>query len=143
MAIYFRGAGPGTYSHVNDARAKGFTAKSPHMGHSADRTMHHITQTKVGTATTVASSYISLTNSALVARTYALVGVTGFATATNPGYVYEVEIDEMPGAPKNVQVIDPVKVIAASLPDPPTSIPYQHDGYPGILLGIVLPRLMA
>jgi hypothetical protein len=71
------------------------------------------------------------------------VGVTGFATATNPGYVYEVEIDEMPGAPKNVQVIDPVKVIAASLPDPPTSIPYQHDGYPGILLGIVLPRLMA
>jgi hypothetical protein len=143
MPIFFRGDGPGTYWAVNDAQSNGFTARSPHIGHSPDRMMHHIERTPIGATTAILSPYISLTASRDVARVYALFGTRGIATSLNPGFIYEVEIERDSTDPKSTQLYDPVKEIAGSLPAPPAAMPYQHRHYPGILLGVVAPRLLA
>ena len=140
MAIFFRGDGPGTHWQINDAQATGFTALSRGITHSASRTMHHIARTLLSASSPVASPYISLTTSRDVAWMYAIIGKGRYASQSDPGYIYEIEINADPKDAKYTRLVDPVKEIAGSLLDPPTG-KYQHDDFPGILLGIVAPRL--
>ena len=141
MAIYFRGAGPGTYWAVNDAVASGFQPTSLTVGDSPHRLMQHIEGGRVGPHAYVASPYISLTNSQNVAWVYAISG-KGFATKSNPGYIYEVEIDDPPAPlPAGIQrLIDPIKDVAGMVPSPPAPIAYQHNDFPGIILAVAAPR---
>ena len=71
---------------------------------------------------------------------YAIIGKGRYASQSDPGYIYEIEINADPKDAKYTRLVDPVKEIAGSLLDPPTG-KYQHDDFPGILLGIVAPRL--
>jgi hypothetical protein len=129
MALFYRGAGPGSHSHVHDARELGFAPHFPGQTASVSRLIHHITR-----ATTM-SPYISFSHSYGVALSYAVVGPGGFATPEVPGYVYEVEISD----DKECGVLDPVKEIARSLPHPWLEPNYRHDGEPTFLLGVVDP----
>lgn len=134
MPLFYRGAGVGTYWHQNDARLTGFTAQAPGMVPSVDRLMHHVVRG------TVSSPYISLTRSYGVAWSYAVLGGRNqtIATPSSLGYVYEIEINEP--LPSGLQLLDPVKELAASIPSPLVAISYQHDGSPEFLLGVVEPQ---
>ena len=84
----------------------------------------------------VSSPYISLTRSFGVAREYAFGGRKQ-ATQANPGYVYELEINDP--LPDGLKLLDPVKVVAAAAPPPLASLSYQHDGPQQFLLRVVGP----
>ncbi len=130
MALFYRGAGIGTYWHANDPRLSGFTPRSPGMQASTDRLMRHI-----GNGTTT-SPYVSLTRSYGVALGYALLGKMK-PTKSHPAYVWEIELtDPLPG---NCQLLDPVQEIAKALPPPLHSPSYQHDGPQTFLLGLIDP----
>lgn len=137
MPLFYRGAGPGTYWHVNDARLTGFTAQAEGMARGINPLRLHIARG------TVSSPYVSLTRSYGIAWHYAVFcGKTvAVATDANSGYVYEIEIDKP--APQGVILIDPIKEVADDLPKPLDSgPPYQHDGGPDFLLGVVNPARM-
>ena len=131
MPLFFRGAGVGTHWHPanNDARLLGFTPQFPGMMRTHNRLMQHIA------LTTTSSPYISLTRSWGVAMSYALNG-RAQATQANPAYIYEIELDEP--LPTGLVLLDPVREVANNVP-PPTGMPYQHNGSPDFLLGIVDP----
>jgi hypothetical protein len=63
MPLFYRGAGPGTYWHVNDARLTGFTAQAPGMARGVNPLRLHIARGAVS------SPYISLT------RSYGMPGI--------------------------------------------------------------------
>lgn len=129
MAIFYRGAGVGTHWHKNNAQLVGFTPQAPGMTPSVAQLMAHI-----GRGTTN-SCYVSLTRSYEVAWAYAMIGKV-IASPKNPGYVYQLEIpDEGPGC----KIIDPVKEVATSLPEPFQGLTYHHDGAQSFLLGVVDP----
>ena len=134
MAIFYRGAGINTYWYLNDPIEHGFTARSPKMTSTTARQMLHIARS------TVNSPFISLTRSYGVAWRYAMVSSERVPTLRDPAYVHEIEIQEP--LPPGLHLIDPVKEVAQMLP-PPTSSgpPYQHDGLPDFLLGIVDPEI--
>ena len=88
---------------------------------------------------TVNSPFISLTRSYGVAWRYAMVSSERVPTAGDPAYVHEIEIQEP--LPPGLHLLDPVKEVSQMLPSPTSSgPPYQHDGLPDFLLGIVDPR---
>lgn len=88
------------------------------------------------------SPFISLTRSYAVARHYAILSSTRTPTPQDPAYVYEVEI-EFPLF-SGLQLLDPVKEVAQMLPDMASpGPPYQHDGIPNFLLGVVDPENMS
>lgn len=130
MAIFYRGSGIGTYWHINDPIQNGFTARAPEMTPTITRLMLHIARS------TINSPFISITRSYAVAWRYAMSSSARVPTANEPAYVHEVEIQEP--IPESLELLDPVKEVANTLPSP-TSIgpPYQHDGFPDFLLGIV------
>jgi hypothetical protein len=79
-----------------------------------------------------------LTRSFGVAWDYAVhFGRSTPATPANPGFVYEVEIDEPP--PLGLVLLDPVREVVNNAPGPLAAIPYQHDGSQEFLLGVVSP----
>lgn len=129
MALFYRGAGPGSYWHTNDGRLKGFSPHNPGGNPSSDCIINHIARGSTN------SPYISLTRSYAVARSYALAGPAGYASVSTPGYVYEIEVSD----DKKAKVLDPVVEIAQDLPKPWTSPCYQHDGKQSFLLGIIDP----
>ena len=131
MPIFYRGAGLGTYWHPanNDARLLGFTPHFAGMSRTHNRLMQHIA------VTTTASPYVSLTRSWGVALSYALNGRAP-ATLNDPAYIYEIELDAP--LPLGLVLLDPVKEVAQNVP-PPTGMPYQHDGSPDFLIGVVDP----
>lgn len=135
MALFYRGAGIGTPWHINVRNPKitGFNPWNPGgVSATCDRILQH-----VGNANTQ-SPYVSLTRSFHVAWSYAIAGKTGMATSANPGYVYEIELtDHDLGSGKGLELIDPVKEIAAALIQPNVTPSYQHDGDQNLLLGIV------
>ena len=135
MAIFYRGSGIGTYWHINDPIENGFVARAPGMTSTINRLMFHIARS------TVNSPYISITRSYAVAWRYAMSSSVQVPTANAPAYVHEIEIQTP--LPQKLELLDPVKEVAKALPSP-TSIgpPYQHDGFPDFLLGIVDPRNM-
>lgn len=127
MPSLFRGAGVGTYWHVHDARALGFSAHAAHIPVNPSTIMEHITR-----ATTI-SPYISLTRSYGVAVEYARNFGRKYPSASQPAYVYQIVLDS------SVTVIDPIKEVSASLPDPLSDPHYAHDGRPSFLLGVIDP----
>ncbi len=131
MAVFFRGAGVGTYWHLNDARIRGFVAQSPGNSLSVDSIKRHIRN-----GTTV-SAFISMTRSYEIAWTYALYCGYSAPTATTPAYVYEIEIDTP--ALQRVEVLDPIREIVNATPPPlaPGCHYYQHDGAQDLLIGLV------
>ena len=133
--IVYRGAGIGSYWYVHNPASRGFTARAPHTSATSERLMHHISR---GTGN---SPFISLTRSYAVARHYAVLGSARPPTPNDPAYVYEIEI-QFP-LPAGLQLLDPVKEVAKILPDlPGQGLPYQHDGLPTFLLGVVAPKNM-
>jgi hypothetical protein len=135
MAIFYRGAGINTYWYLNDPIEQGFVARAPRMTPTTTRQMLHIARS------TVNSPFISLTRSYAVAWRYAMVSSERVPTLRDPAYVHEIEVQEP--LPPGLHLLDPVKEVAQMLP-PPTSSgpPYQHDGLPDFLLGIVDPGNM-
>jgi hypothetical protein len=134
MPLFYRGAGVGTYWHEQDARLTGFTPQSPGMATSIDRLIVHISNG------TTSSPYVSLTRSYGVAWNYAMFFGRTQPTATNPAYVYELEINDP--LPAGLLLIDPVKEIAAEAPSPAQSFSYHHDGSSSFLLGVIDPTGM-
>ena len=135
MAIFYRGSGIGTYWHLNDPTERGFTARAPEMTSTITRLMLHIARS------TVNSPFISITHSYAVAWRYAMSSSTRVPTASEPAYVHEIEIQEQ--LPPDLKLLDPVKEVAQTLPSPTSpGPPYQHDGLPDFLIGIVDPRNM-
>lgn len=132
MAVFYRGAGIGTYWHEKDPRLSGFTPHSPGIEPSDDRLMNHITNL------TVTSPYVSLTRSYGIALGYAQLG-TGKPTRANPAYVWEIELSDP--LPESLKLVDPVQEIAVSLPSPEQRLTYHHDGEGHVLLGLVDPRV--
>jgi hypothetical protein len=132
MAVFYRGAGVGTYWHGNDARISGFTPHFPGAGGSIVALMNHI---KNGTTT---SPYVSLTRSYGIAWSYAMYSGYAESTMANPAFVYEVEINDPP--PAGLVVLDPVYEIALSFPSPLSTVSHQHDGLPDFLIGVVDPK---
>jgi hypothetical protein len=96
--------------------------------------MHHIANA------TTTSPYISLTRSYGVAFDYAISGRMA-PTATNPAFVYEIDIPDPP--PTGMTVIDPVAAVAAAHSNPLISLSYHHNGDSQFLLGVVDPVKMA
>lgn len=141
MATFYKGAGIGTHWHIQDSRQVGFTARSPETASTTAALIDHIS---VGT---INSPYVSLTRSYAVAWDYAMRGGTDIPTSTNPGYVYEIEID-IP-LPSGIELLDPIKEVGSKLPIPNDAdfeggYPfYQHNGLPTFLLGVVSPGDMS
>ena len=131
MAVYYKGAGIGTWWHQNDARAMGLVPQAPAAGPSLDRLMKHIVEANVN------SPYVSLTLSYSVAYNYALLGEE--PSKDDPAYVYEVEISD--GSLNGFGLLDPVREVANAAPQPPADISYQHDGDNEFLLGVIKPGL--
>ena len=133
MAIFYRGAGINTYWYLNDPIEQGFVARDPEMTPTTTRQMLHIARS------TVNSPFISLTRSYAVA--WAMVSSGRVPTAEDPAYVHEIEIQEP--RPPELHLLDPVKEVAQMLPSPTNpGPPYQHDGLPDFLLGVVDPGRM-
>lgn len=135
MAVFYRGAGVGTHWHVNNPKLTGFIPWNPSgVPADRDRIMLHVAKG------ITQSPYISLTRSFAIAWGYAIFGSKGTATATNPGYVYEIELDaNSTGTRSGLELIDPVNELAATLSQPLVTPSYQHDGDQNLLLGIVRP----
>ena len=135
MAIFYRGAGIGTYWYENDPVRQGFIARAPGMDSTTDRLMDHIARS------TVNSPFISMTRSYGVAWHYAMSSSERVPMLSDPAYVHEIEI-QVP-LPPGLNLLDPVKEVADMLPDPKSPGPsYQHDGLPDFLIGIVDPGNM-
>ena len=135
MAIFYRGAGINTYWYLNDPMEQGFIARSPGMTPTITRQMLHIARS------TVNSPFISITRSYAVAWHYAMVSSGRVPTPEDPAYVHEIEIQEP--LPPGLHLLDPVKEVAQMLPSPTNpGPPYQHDGLPEFLLGVVEPGRM-
>ena len=135
MPIFYRGASINSYWYINNPIERGFIARSPGTQPTMNRLMHHIARG------TVTSPFISLTRSYAVAWHYAVFGKEEIPSPSNPAYVYEIEINEP--LPVGLKLLDPVKEVAQMLPMPTSpGPPYQHDGLPDFLIGVVNPRNM-
>ena len=141
MATFYKGAAIGTHWHINDSREIGFEAISPTAQPTVEALVKHVAEG------TTDSPYISLTCSYAVAWDYAVRGGTDIRTLDKRGYVYEIEID-IPLS-SGLEIFDPVKEVAKSLPNPidlgsEGGYPfYQHNGLPDFLLGVVRPEGMS
>jgi hypothetical protein len=129
MAIFYRGAGVGTWWHKNDPRHSGFTPQASGMPPGLDRLMAHISH---GTKD---SPYVSLTRSYGVARSYALKAGHIPPTPTSPALVWEIELTDP--LPAGLTLYDPVQVVAAEVPTPTSGNPYQHDGAQNTLIALI------
>ena len=140
MATFYKGAGIGTHWHIHDSRQVGFTAWEPEADPTIEALITHIA------IETVNSPYISLTRSYAVAWNYAVRGGSDIRTLDRRGCVYEIEID-IP-LPSGLELLDPVREVAMSLPNPIDIDSeeeysfYQHNGLPTFLLGVVSPSDM-
>jgi hypothetical protein len=134
LAIFYRGAAIGTYWHANDARITGFTPQQPAQQASIDRLMNHIVR---GTLT---SPYVSLSRSFGIAWNYALDFSRTPASATNPAFVYEIEIADP--LPPGLSLLDPLREVVESFPQPESHYTYHHNGDNRYLLGVISPTSM-
>src|SRR5689334_12489051 len=100
MAIFYRGAEPGSYWDLKYARQIGFLAQLPHLTATMDRLINHIAQT------TVTSPFVSLSRSYAIAHGYAMVGPNGIAVQDQPAYVCEIEIANP--IPLGLSLLDPI-----------------------------------
>jgi len=76
-----------------------------------------------------------------VAWRYAMVSSERVPTPEDPAHIHEIEIQG--SLPPGLHLLDPVKEVAQMLPAPTSpGPPYQHDGLPDFLLGVVDPGNM-
>lgn len=94
----YKGAGPSTHWHVNDARLSGFTSAASRVI-TRNAFITHITNYSHP------SPFLSFTTSYEVAREYALLGPGGSASSTNPGYVYEIDCLQVNDSPEIFNVL--------------------------------------
>ena len=133
MPTMYRGAPLHSYWHTHDATRFGFNGQLPTTTHSVNIMIDHIL------GLTSQTPYTSLTFSYGVARAYAEVSsVRASPTAANPAYVYLIDLSDP--LPTGLSLYDPVKMIANMVPPPPAPVPYQHEGTPDYLLGVVDPN---
>jgi hypothetical protein len=119
----YKGAGPGTYWHLNNPKLNGgFTAGL--VPATPNAILRHITRYSAP------SPYLSFTTSFAVAREYALSGPAGVATVATPGYVYELDLSSLLVAPT---LIDPVIAIAAASNG---LFSHRHDGAQNLILEV-------
>lgn len=135
MPRYYKGAGVGTYWETHDARGIGFFAQAPHLPANIVNLRDHIV---IGVTL---SPYISLTQSYLVARHYAVNGPIPPAPA-RPAYVYVIDIPDQQFSSFNF--VDPVQRIATLQTPQPGLRPYRHHGPPIMTTGFLpyLPPLL-
>jgi hypothetical protein len=86
MAKFYKGVGVGTFLHPKDLRIVGLAPHNPGGTYDVDAIMRHVAH-----GTTI-SPCISLTRSYGVAYDYAVNGGRAFPDASNPAYVYEIDI---------------------------------------------------
>ncbi|HTV49189.1 MAG TPA: hypothetical protein VMG59_12175 [Phycisphaerae bacterium] len=129
MAIFYRGAGIGTWWHKHGPGPKGWKAHSPYMEASETRLMNHIAEGST------ASPFISLTRSYGVALNYARNSGLSRPNRRRRAFVWEIELEEP--LPDGLRLHDPVKRIANHVPHPLATIPYQHNGAPTCLIGLI------
>jgi hypothetical protein len=91
--ILYKGAGPGTHWHRNDARNSGFTCASAVIPQGIQWVINHIAHFSHP------SAYISVSASYAVAADYAMSGPAGPATSNNPGYVYTIDLNVAAATP--------------------------------------------
>lgn len=117
----YKGAGPGTWWHVNDPRTTpaGFWGGAANAG-TVNATVRHIT------AYSWPSPYLSFTTSFAIARSYALSGPKGVASRSNPGFVYEIDLSTLSFPPT---LIDPVQHIVGSN----GGWAHRHEGAPTLI----------
>jgi hypothetical protein len=133
MTMYlYKGAGPGTHWFINDPRtAGGFLVAPVSSGPSA--VIRHIVNYSWP------SAYTSFSASFAAACEYALNGPAGTASAVNPGYVYEIDVQLALDA--GVRFVDPAQVILGA--NPPVGVaglvPTHHDGGADLIRGIADP----
>ncbi|RZL48712.1 MAG: hypothetical protein EOP71_03925 [Variovorax sp.] len=77
------------------------------------------------------SNYLSFSTSYDVARRYALDGPYGQASASMPGYVYEIDLAQITGQTQSV--VDPIAYIASGSNG---SYAHEHDGSASLLLEV-------
>ncbi len=118
LPLFYKGAGPGTHWHLNDARLSGFTAAATSIA-NRNTVIRHIA------AYSHPSPLISVSSSFAVARQYALTGPAGIASGAAPGYVYEIDLTVA-----KQKVIDPLFVIVKS------SLSHIHTGDQGLIVAL-------
>jgi len=133
LALFYRIA-IGTFWHANDAQLTSFSAQRPSQQPSLDRLMNHIVYG------TVTSPYVSLTRSYGIALNYALDFSRTPPSATNPAFVYEIEIADP--LPSGLSLLDPLREVVQSFPQPESDYTYHHNGDNLYLLGVISPTSM-
>jgi len=128
-AVFYRGAGIGTYWHGHDARISGFSPILPGAARNTATLKSHVIHG------TLRSPYISLTKSFGVAADYARMG-RAVPNASMKAYVYVIHLPKSAGS--GVHLLDPLVEILSSHKDPLKS-DYHHDGVQDFLLSIVKP----
>lgn len=113
--ILYKGAGPGTHWHSHDPRSAfgGFTAGL--LPSTPNAVIRHITNYSFP------SAYLSFSTSFAIARGYALDGPAGIATASSPGYVYEIDLSALMSPPS---LVDPVHTLSS----PVGAFAHNHNG---------------
>ncbi|VIO76096.1 hypothetical protein CI41S_50960 [Bradyrhizobium ivorense] len=132
----YKGVRIGTFLHGQNLMQTGIPARNARSSVTVGSIEHHIAR---GTTT---SPLISLTKSFGVARDYALKGSLSKPSATNPAYVYEIDVpDPLPSA---IKIVDPVaEIVAAQKLSVLTNSSYHHDGDQSFLHFVVNPLLRA
>lgn len=103
--MLFKGAGPGTHWHANNAQATGFTLPGA-ITPTVNVVVNHIT------AFSAPSAYCSFSLSFAIARGYAIFGPGGVATKAAPGLVYQIDLSALSALPA---LVDPVLTISRGL----------------------------
>lgn len=119
LPLLYKGAGPGTHWHVNDARASGFTSAGT-SATNRNAVVRHIV------AYSHPSPLVSLTSSFAVAREYAISGPAGVATKAAPGYVYEIDLSGASG----IKVFDPLHMVVKA------ALSHLHSGAQDLILAV-------
>jgi hypothetical protein len=125
LPTLYKGAGPGTHWHINDACVQGFVC-ARRRPPTANAVVTHITNYSHP------SPYLSFSTSYAVARQYALSGPGGIASAANPGYVYEVDLAACTGGHStfNAVIFNPVQELAN------LGISHEHNGDQALIVGV-------
>lgn len=132
MATLFKGAGPGSYWHENDARQTGFVWPDK-LKASRHTVIAHIAQIQ-----SPLSPYGSFSSSFEIALHYARSGgAGGRVSASTPGVIYEVDVE-------GLELLHPVRHISAA-PDLASGekerlpLPIHHNGHYELILGVASP----
>ncbi len=116
----YKGSGPGTHWHDNNARDGGFMPAA-NRPHTINAVVNHIVNYSHP------SPYVSLTASFAVARQYALSGPGGTASEKNPGYVYEIDLS---ACKAELHIFNPIEEISK------IGLAHEHNGDQGLILGV-------